>query len=469
MATKKKANAGGIVMLPVNELVPHPDNPRREIGDVTELAENIRKNGIRQNLTVVDYGNSGYRIIIGHRRHAAAKLAGLKEVPCVIAEMTEREQLETMLAENLMREDLKLSEQVRTFEQLHLEGASADEIAGTTGFSKSYVSTRLKYASMIGADELKTIETRAEANERQVTLDELDKLCSIKSPADRQKLSEAVGTNNFSWDFRAIKEAERHREDVAEARRLLTELGATEITNREATDKYGVNNRFFLDIKEYVNAPEKAMKAKLPKDNTEPLFFSFVSDTASWFYICVGKPGSGAAPDTKLKQEQEAEKKRIESEKENELAAAFARAHEERWNFVNNMVSSDITDPALVAEFCMFCLISCWDGADTDEMADMFDLPKQGETEEKRFCEMLLGEAAKKKNDKAALLAVVKMAYVIYADSGHCYFRNRIYNEESVEGLLGLYGYLVRFGYEMSDEENALMYGSHELYKEADE
>ena len=47
MATKKKTESG-IVMLPIEELVPHPDNPRKDLGDLTELAENIRKNGIRR-------------------------------------------------------------------------------------------------------------------------------------------------------------------------------------------------------------------------------------------------------------------------------------------------------------------------------------------------------------------------------------------------------------------------------------
>lgn len=105
-----------IIYLPVEQLYPHPDNPRRELGDLTELSDSIKANGIYQNLTVVprhidDKGEkmgSGYTVIIGHRRLAAAKQAGLKEVPCVIAEMTEQEQVQTMLLENMQRSDLKI-------------------------------------------------------------------------------------------------------------------------------------------------------------------------------------------------------------------------------------------------------------------------------------------------------------------------------------------------------------------------
>lgn len=469
MATKKKTTSG-IVMLPVNELVPHPDNPRRELGDLTELAESIRKNGIRQNLTVVDYGNSGYRIIIGHRRHAAAKLAGVTEVPCIIAEMSEREQLETMLTENLMREDLKLSEQVRTFEQLRLEGATADEIAGTTGFSETYVRTRLKYASMIGADELKSIEIRAADNERQITLDELDKLCSIKSPADRRKLSEAVGTNNFDWDYRAAKSQEKAREGAEAARKALGELGITEIEHEVANGKYGTNNRFLFETKEFVSNPEKTLTGRLPKGIKEPLFYSFISEFASWFYVCVGEPGSQAAKNDLDRAE---EKKKAEQEKEqglrNELKEAFRQAYELRRNFMDDLTAGDMKKTGDIAAFFMF-LIMHGDEPDYDDLADMLDLPPQGDASEEKFCDMVENAMTRVKDEKAAMSKMLKAAYVAFNDNAYCPFQyDRKYHESSIKWQLKLYGYLVRLGYKMSDEENALMYGHHRLYKEADE
>ena len=82
-----------IVMLPVDSLFPHPDNPRKDVGDVTELAESIKANGILQNLTVVPSPTfrGQYIVIIGHRRLAASKVAGLETVPCVISYMTPEE------------------------------------------------------------------------------------------------------------------------------------------------------------------------------------------------------------------------------------------------------------------------------------------------------------------------------------------------------------------------------------------
>ncbi len=76
-----QGNASPLVLLPIDRLCPHPDNPRKDLGDLTELADSIKVNGILQNLTVVKhYGeisgewNGLYRVIIGHRRLAAAKM-----------------------------------------------------------------------------------------------------------------------------------------------------------------------------------------------------------------------------------------------------------------------------------------------------------------------------------------------------------------------------------------------------------
>lgn len=75
-----------IINIPINRLFPHPDNPRKDLGDLSELSASIKASGILQNLTVVpdepDTPDTDYTIIIGHRRYAAAKIAGLTELPC---------------------------------------------------------------------------------------------------------------------------------------------------------------------------------------------------------------------------------------------------------------------------------------------------------------------------------------------------------------------------------------------------
>lgn len=74
--------------LGTSQLHPHPDNPRKALGDLTELTESIRKNGVMQNLTVIpdDEDFDSFTVLIGHRRLAAAKAAHVLELPCNVVE-----------------------------------------------------------------------------------------------------------------------------------------------------------------------------------------------------------------------------------------------------------------------------------------------------------------------------------------------------------------------------------------------
>ena len=133
-----------IVMLPRELLVPHPDNPRKDLGDLSELKESIRAHGVMQNLTVVpEEDGDGYRILIGHRRFAASE-GVLNELPCVVATgLTNREQVGIMLVENMQRSDLTYIEQAHGFQMMMDLGDTVETISEKTGFSKATVKHRL--------------------------------------------------------------------------------------------------------------------------------------------------------------------------------------------------------------------------------------------------------------------------------------------------------------------------------------
>lgn len=84
----------GITNINAKLIRQHPDNPRKDLGDLTELSESIKKKGIMQNLTVIPgywdenraHHDEGYTLIIGHRRFAAGKMAGVTMYPCRIVE-----------------------------------------------------------------------------------------------------------------------------------------------------------------------------------------------------------------------------------------------------------------------------------------------------------------------------------------------------------------------------------------------
>ena len=142
-----------IVMINRENLQPHPDNPRKDLGDLTELRESIRENGIMQNLTVVPCGDglvdSGdYMILIGHRRFAASE-GILDKLPCVIADkLSKKEQVGIMLEENMQRSDLTYMEQAHGFQMMLDLGDTVESISKKTGFSKSTIKHRIAIAEL---------------------------------------------------------------------------------------------------------------------------------------------------------------------------------------------------------------------------------------------------------------------------------------------------------------------------------
>lgn len=93
-------NRKTVTYIAAERIRPHPENPRKDLGDLSELVESIKKNGVLQNLTVIPVeGEPGeYMTIIGHRRYAAGIKAGVTDFPCQIAEdLTLREQMSIML------------------------------------------------------------------------------------------------------------------------------------------------------------------------------------------------------------------------------------------------------------------------------------------------------------------------------------------------------------------------------------
>ena len=139
-------------MIETKKLRPHPQNPRRELGDLQELIASIRESGVLQNLLVVpDPDESGcFRVVIGHRRRAAAIVAGVKEVPCVVSDMGPEEQLGTMMAENVQRSNLTLADTIMGVRSLlDLPGVDEHRAAELTGLSRKYIADRAKIARAV--------------------------------------------------------------------------------------------------------------------------------------------------------------------------------------------------------------------------------------------------------------------------------------------------------------------------------
>lgn len=194
---------------------PHPDNPRKNIGDVTDLAASIKTNGLLTPLSVVPNGER-YRVIAGHRRLAACKQAGIGFVPCFVLQLDPLQQLEAMVTENCQREQLTVLEEADAIQGMLDLGATTASVAHRLGRSGDYVRDRAKAASIDN-------EVRASRDDfGQLTIGQLVAIARYDGQPDRQKkLAQAAGTSNFDYILRNIERDDRDRQWIESVAALL--------------------------------------------------------------------------------------------------------------------------------------------------------------------------------------------------------------------------------------------------------
>lgn len=213
-------NKGQIVFIPIEKLHPHPDNPRKDVGDVTELADSIRKNGVMQNLTVVPLTASlgkEFIVVIGHRRLAASKDAGLTELPCVIVDMDYKTQIATMLLENMQRKDLNIYEEASGMQMMLDLGDDVNDVAEQTGLSKTTVRRRVNLLRSLGDTGLRSVVGK------QIDITDMERIAEIHDPLMREKAIAAAGTADFNFTMNQItraQELDQIRTDLIAAAKL---------------------------------------------------------------------------------------------------------------------------------------------------------------------------------------------------------------------------------------------------------
>lgn len=194
-----------ITDMPINQLVENPDNPRKQVDDIADLAASIREQGIKQPLTVTPTGNMDidgretYRIVIGHRRYNAAKQAGLTTVPVIIEQMTRRQEREVMLVENCQRSDLTPLEEADAYQGILDLGASVEDAARKTGRSTQFVRDRVKIARIPAS-----VRTRDE-HFSQASVSRLLAIAEFQGDQQAQNLLAETDDHDFDFELRRLR------------------------------------------------------------------------------------------------------------------------------------------------------------------------------------------------------------------------------------------------------------------------
>lgn len=145
-SNEETITSSGISYINIDEIKPNANQPRKTFdeGKLEELASSIEAHGLIQPL-VVRKSNNGYEIVAGERRWRAARKIGLREIPAIVRELNDEENMLLAIIENMQREDLDPIEEAEGINQMiETYGLSQEQVSKSLGKSRPYISNQLR-------------------------------------------------------------------------------------------------------------------------------------------------------------------------------------------------------------------------------------------------------------------------------------------------------------------------------------
>ncbi len=183
---------GAAARIPLDSIVPNPDQPRRVFNpeQLDRMAQSIRRHGVLQPVIARRAGHR-YELICGEQRWRAARLAGLTNIPAVIADVDERDRLELALIENVQRADLNPIELAHAFRALGEAGATQEEIGQRVSLDRSTIANHLRLLEL-------PREFQADVESGQFSIGHAKALLSMSNPEKRRHLRDRIIRDNLS-------------------------------------------------------------------------------------------------------------------------------------------------------------------------------------------------------------------------------------------------------------------------------
>lgn len=460
---EEKAMANGFTRpIPIGKLRQHPKNVRKTYDDIEELTASVRENGVLQNLTVVpDPATKGYYlVIIGNRRLLAARAAGLDYVQCSVVEMSEAEQLATMLCENMQRRDLNVIEQAQGVQMTLDLGFDIKELSKKTGLSKRAINERKKIADL-GLDYSEVPEETM----RQITIADMEKLADITDESARQEILKAVGTSDFTYKVTSQIQKEKNekwRED------MIFKLAkyADEVYQSPPYGSYEHSYYF------YASEPDE----ELPEFDDDHRYVYRFNGANMLMLFSIDKSTEEEA-DAELEEEDDEEggdagdrdyekvleERNAKLKREEQRKEAGKTLKEMRMNYMKSRTESKY----LAYNRMLYWLTYIY--AEDEDIDDEIYAELIGKNEEEREFYVLEPEDAA----KDAEFDPANVIRLIYASLENYYIKGLpcdwagYYSENKAFNIL--YLFLQDCGYEISDTERAILDGTSDLYEKEEE
>lgn len=458
-----------LTMLPVADIYPHPDNPRKDVGDVTELADSVKKRGILQNLTVMpghwtngEWSDEGYTTLIGHRRTAAAKQAGIESAPCrIVTGLTKNEQVSMMLEENMQRNDLTIYEQAESFQLMLDLGDTVETLSDKTGFSKATIYHRLNLAKL----DHDVIKEKENDESFQMSLKDMYELEKIDDVKERNRiLSKATSSSNLKYEVeRTVKERER-KKFKEEILSKIKELGIPESTENIQWNYSEYEKMQVIELWDYEGARLE------PIEDTENVYYR---ENGYYIYICRKKGADeieneeteGAAVDPKKKIDKQIDKQIDEKSK---CIEEYTQTIKEKIQEFADMIyqekikiEDNRTDMQVIIRLCMKVGFENYDWETACGMIDE-NFCDYDEDEDKEKISKIMSMA------KRLPVTVHLIGNLIEAIKWKTLWRswNNTLNIENATIYMETYQELRRYGFQLEEDELKILKGTHPVYTE---
>ncbi len=450
-------NNNKIVFIPAEQIYQHPDNPRKDLGNLLELSESIKKQGIMQNLTVIQghwdesrtWFEDGYTLLIGHRRFTAGKMAAVKEFPCrIISDMSQKDQVGIMLEENMQRNDLTIWEQANGFQMMLDLGDTEEQIAEKTGFSKTTIKRRLNIAKL----DQKVLKEKEQDEGFQLTLKDLYELEKIPDIKLRDKiLKESYDSSNL---------AARAQNAAAELKREKCKKEICDMLEKEGVKKapekaeHEIWSGKWKTIKEFALDKEVPKQLRLPEEKEQMYWL---------VYYRTLKVITKTPKEKRELSKQEIEQKEREKKKK-QIKAILKESSARRKEFIQNIITgkidrvkneNDVKDTIWQAMLVLGTGV--YQSCINEFLAG------------KRWCECT-EEEKQEAEEKAKGLSVLHQMLIILNASmngeDETFNYQGYFSKTKGDALLKGYAVLEHYGwYFERDEEKAVLDGTCELYR----
>lgn len=436
-----------IIDISIDRLIHHPKNPRADLGDLTELAASIAARGVMQNLTVIPCpdAHDSYWVVIGNRRMEAAKLAGLDTLPCAVVEMDEREQISTMLLENIQRDDLSVIDQANGFQMMMDLGMSTSEIHEKTGFSETTIRSRVRLCQFDRDQFAKGCAAGA-------TLMDWAEVAKLKDPAHIQKAIDNLGTANFRYTIKACLECE---EKAAWVESIIPaiEKWATRLEGNQYSIPSGYRYLSFFPMSSGWDG-EKNDQIKHPSTSEETEFFYMVTENQQIYIVIKAQE----------KTEEQTAAERAKKERIGQLMEVNKTAYNLRRDFVKGYQPRK-GHMQLIAEYLIASafMFSGYNYIHRDSILNLLGLVEDGQ-----HSVNIAKETADMPIEKRLLVYVACGGAGTLMDGKGQSFSGYDGSYESNDKLRSYIDLLISIGYELSDTEKQLMDGTHPLYTAKD-